>query len=158
MPAVVYVHGMASSSRASRCCMSTGRLRCALECDWRVTPRASPGSLATPGFCRDLFVRRGALGVGDPWLTAEDATEFDRELLLAWWQAAETDPDVVDPGARILVRAPGGVQAGRWALTSSGVLKLVDRVMLFDVYQVHRYLTEPQLRQAISGADDGYGS
>ena len=102
-------------------------------------------------FYGDVFRPAGRrLAVGDPWLTAADATEFDREMLAAWWRgAAESDPRVVDPGARTLARTPGGVQAALRALSGSAFFAaLADRVMLFDLQQVRRYMTDPQVRQA----------
>ena len=87
--------------------------------------------------------------MGDPWLTAADATEFDQELLAAWWRgAAESDPRVVHPDARTLARTPGGVQAALRALSGSAFFAgLADRVMLFDLQQVRRYMTDPQVRR-----------
>jgi hypothetical protein len=102
-------------------------------------------------FYGDVFRPAGRrLAVGDPWLTAADATEFDQELLAAWWRgAAEYDPRVVDPGARTLARAPAGVQAALRALSGSAFFAgLADRVMLFDLQQVRLYMTDPQVRQA----------
>ena len=102
-------------------------------------------------FYGDVFRPTGRrLAVGDPWLTAADATEFDRELLAAWWRgAAESDPRVVDPDARSLARTPGGVQAALRALSGSAFFAgLADRVMLFDLRQVRGYLTDPQVREA----------
>ena len=88
--------------------------------------------------------------MGDPWLTAADAAEFDQELLAAWWRgAAESDPRVVDPGARTLARTPGGVQAALRALSGSVFFAgLADRAMLFDLQQVRRYMTDSRVRQA----------
>jgi hypothetical protein len=103
-------------------------------------------------FYGDVFRPLGRrLAVGDPWLTAADATEFDQELLAEWWRgAAETDPRVVAPGARTLARTPGGVQAALRALSGSAFFAgLADRVMLFDLQQVRRYLTDLQVRQAV---------
>jgi pimeloyl-ACP methyl ester carboxylesterase len=102
-------------------------------------------------FYGDVFRPAGRrLAVGDPWLTATDATEFDQELLTAWWQgAAESDPRVVHPDARTLARTPGGVQAGLRALSGSAFFAgLADRVMLFDLQQVRRYMTDLQVRRA----------
>jgi pimeloyl-ACP methyl ester carboxylesterase len=99
----------------------------------------------------DLFRPPGRpLGVGDPWFTAADATDYDRELLLAWWQeAADTDPNVIDPGARTLIRTPSSVQVALRALSGSRFFAgLADRGLLFDLQQVRRYLTEPELRAA----------
>lgn len=103
-------------------------------------------------FYADLFRPAGRrLGVGDPWLTAADATEFDQELLAAWWQAAaESDPRVIHPDARTLARVPGGVQAALRALSGSAFFAgLAERVMLFDLQQVRRYMTDPEVRQAV---------
>ena len=102
-------------------------------------------------FYGDVFRPAGRrLAVGDPWLTAADATEFDRELLAAWWRgAAESDPRVVHPDARALARTPGGVQAALRALSGSAFFAgLADRAMLFDLQQVRRYMTDPQVRRA----------
>ena len=103
-------------------------------------------------FYGDLFRPAGRrLAVGDPWLTAADATEFDQELLAAWWRgAADSDPRVVHPDARTLARTPGSVQAALRALSGSAFFAgLADRVMLFDLQQVRRYMTDPQVRQAV---------
>ena len=103
-------------------------------------------------FYGDLFRPAGRLlGVGDPWLTAADATEFDRDLLMAWWRgAAESDPGVIDPDARSLVRVPGSVQAGLRALSGSAFFAgLAERAMLFDLQQVRRYMTDPVVRAAV---------
>jgi hypothetical protein len=103
-------------------------------------------------FYGDVFRPAGRrLAVGDPWLTAADATEFDQELLAAWWRgAAESDPRVVDLGARTLARTPGGVQVALRALSGSVFFAgLADRVMLFDLQQVRRYMTDLQVRQAV---------
>jgi pimeloyl-ACP methyl ester carboxylesterase len=102
-------------------------------------------------FYGDLFRPAGRmLAVGDPWLKAADATEFDQELLLAWWRAAaESDPRVVHPDARTLARTPGSVQAALRALSRSAFFAgLAERAMLFDLQQVRRYMTDPEVRQA----------
>jgi hypothetical protein len=103
-------------------------------------------------FYGDVFRPAGRrLGAGDPWLTAADATEFDRELLAAWWHgAAESDPRVVHPDARTLARTPGGVQAALRALSGSAFFAgLAERVVLFDLQQVRRYMTDPGVRRAV---------
>jgi hypothetical protein len=102
-------------------------------------------------FYGDLFRPAGRmLAVGDPWLRAADATEFDQELLLAWWRAAaESDPRVVHPDSRTLARTPGSVQAALRALSGSAFFaRLAERAMLFDLQQVRRYMTDPEVRQA----------
>ncbi len=105
-------------------------------------------------FYGDVFRAAGRrLAVGDPWLRAADATEFDQELLAAWWLgAADSDPQVVDPEARALARTSCGVQAALRALSGSAFFAgLADRVMLFDLQQVRRYMTDPQVRAAALG-------
>lgn len=103
-------------------------------------------------FYGDLFRPAGRmLGVGDPWLRATDATEFDRALLATWWRAAaESDPEVVDPDAKTLLRTPTSVQAALRALSGSRFFTgLAERAMLFDLQQVRRYITEPEVRHAV---------
>jgi hypothetical protein len=103
-------------------------------------------------FYGDLFRPAGRLlGVGDPWLRAADTTDFDQELLTAWWrEAAESDPAVIHPDARTLVRTPSGVQAALRALSASVFFAgLADRAMLFDLQQVRRYVTDREIRRAV---------
>jgi pimeloyl-ACP methyl ester carboxylesterase len=103
-------------------------------------------------FYGDLFRPSGdSLGVGDPWLTADDATEYERDLLLAWWQAAaEVEPQVIDPDANTLARFPRSVQAGLRALSGSAFFAgIAERALLFDLRQFRRYLTESQTREAV---------
>jgi pimeloyl-ACP methyl ester carboxylesterase len=102
-------------------------------------------------FYGDLFRPTGRrLGVGDPWLTPADATEFDQQMLAAWWRAAaESDQRVIHPDARTLARTPGAVQAGLRTLSGSAFFAgLAERAMLFDLQQVRRYMTDPGVRQA----------
>lgn len=102
-------------------------------------------------FYGDLFRPAGRrLDAGDPWLTAADATEFDQELLAAWWRgAAESDSRVIHPDARTLARTPGSVQAALRALSGSAFFAgLAERAMLFDLQQVRRYMTDPEVRRA----------
>ena len=103
-------------------------------------------------FYGDVFRPAGQrLAVGDPWLTAGDAAQFDQELLMAWWQgAAKFDPRVIHPEARTLARTAGSVQAALRALSGSAFFAgLAARAMLFDLQQVRRYMTDPQVRQAV---------
>jgi pimeloyl-ACP methyl ester carboxylesterase len=103
-------------------------------------------------FYGDLFRPAGRrLGIGDPWLTAADATEFDQELLMAWWRgAAESDSRVIHPDTRTLARTPGTVQAALRALSGSAFFaSLAQRALLFDLQQVRRYMTDPEVRLAV---------
>lgn len=110
------------------------------------------GAAVSCAFYGDLFRPPGRpLAVGDPWLTADDATDYDADLLLWWWrEAAATDQAVIAPDARTLARVPGGVQAALRALSSARFFAgVAERAMLFDVAQVRRYFTEPWLRAAV---------
>ena len=92
------------------------------------------------------------LGPEVPVLTAADVTEgFDADLLALWWaEAAQVDPAVIDPDARVLARTPGVVQAGLRALLGSKYFAgLALRALVFDLHQVRRYLTEPSVRDAV---------
>ena len=103
-------------------------------------------------FYGDVFRPPGRrLGVGDPRLSADDLTEFERELLMAWWQgAAEADRGVVAPDARTLARVPGSVQAGLRALSGSRFFVGVpERALLLDLRQVRLYLGDDDVRTAV---------
>ncbi|MEU0247329.1 hypothetical protein ABZ192_23965 [Streptomyces sp. NPDC006235] len=113
----------------------------------------------TMAFYGDLFRPPGEfLAVGDPPYIAADVAEgFEQELLLAWWQeAAASDPAVVPPGADTLVSTPRSVQAALRALSGSRFFAGVTlRAMVFDLKQVHAYLTDPDLRaQALARVAD----
>jgi hypothetical protein len=106
------------------------------------------------GFYGDLFRPPGQrLDVGDPPLTAKDVRDWlESDLLTAWWaEAARVDPAVVPPEAPdTLARTPGSVQAGLRALSRSRFFSGVAlRAMVSDLRQVRRYLTEPELRDAV---------
>lgn len=105
----------------------------------------------TMAFYGDLFRPAGRyLDAGDPPYTAADVEPgFEQELLLAWWQAAaDSDPTVVPPRqAGTLVATPGAAQAALRALSGYRFFAgLALRAMVFDLKQVHRYLTDPDLR------------
>ncbi|MEV5896700.1 hypothetical protein [Nonomuraea fuscirosea] len=121
------------------------------------------GELAM-AFYGDLFRPPGeTLVVGDPLYSAADVEEgLETELLLAWWQAAaEVEPEVVPPGGDTLARTPRSVQAALRALSASRFFAdLALRALVFDLKQVRRYLTDPDLRwqardrvMALIGAD-----
>lgn len=103
-------------------------------------------------FYGDLFREQGrALSVGDPWLTTEDLTEFEVDLLLELWRAAaESDPAVIHPEARTLLRTPRSAQAALRALSGSRFFAgLADRALLFDLRQVRLYLTDLTIRNSV---------
>lgn len=102
-------------------------------------------------FYGDLFRPAGQmLAVGDPPYTSDDVAQgLEQELLFAWWRAAaETDPNIVPPGADTLASTPRSVQAALRALSGSRFFAgLALRSMVFDLKQVHRYLIDPGLRR-----------
>ncbi|MET9446746.1 alpha/beta hydrolase [Streptomyces cinerochromogenes] len=84
-----------------------------------------------------------------PYTAADVEPGFEQELLLAWWQAAaDADPAVVPPRqAGTLVATPGAAQAALHALSGCRFFAgLALRAMVFDLKQVHRYLTDPDRR------------
>jgi len=87
-----------------------------------------------------------------PPLTADDVAEgFDQELLAVWWaEAARVDEQVIAPDVQSLARTPRSVQAALRALSGSRFFSgLALRAMVFDLHQLRRYLTEPDLRARI---------
>lgn len=102
-------------------------------------------------FYGDLFRPPGRpLGVGDPFLTAADATDDEAELLALWWrEAARVDDHVPSPDAKPL-STPQAVQRALNALSRSRVLAgVAERALLFDLRQVRLYMGDPQVRMAV---------
>jgi hypothetical protein len=103
-------------------------------------------------FYGDLFRPPGeTLAVGDPRYSAADVdSDFEQDLLLAWWQeAASVDDAVAAPDSDTLVRVPGSVQAGLRQLSRSKFFAgIALRAMMSDLKQVRRYLHDPDLRAA----------
>ncbi len=103
-------------------------------------------------FYGDLFRPLGQpLAVGDPYYRSGDVEPgLETRLLLEWWTAAAAaEPQVVAPGADTLAHTPGSVQAALGALSHSKFFGgLTLRTLVFDLKQVRRYLTYPELRAA----------
>ncbi|MCD7441833.1 hypothetical protein K4B79_26860 [Streptomyces lincolnensis] len=101
----------------------------------------------------DLFRPPGrTLAFGDPPLDATDVGEgFETELLFALWEeAARTDPGVMPPDARTLVRTPRTVQRALDALGQSRFFaSLALRALVLDLKQVRAYLHDPAVHAAV---------
>lgn len=156
MPRVVCVHGVAQQHKGED--VLWREWQPALRDGLRRAGVAGQAALETLeaedvvcAFYGDLFRPPGRpLNVGDPWLTAADATEYDAQLLLAWWRgAAEADSSVIGPDERVLAATPRSVQAALRALSRSRFFAgVADRALLFNLAQVRRYLTEAEVRDA----------
>jgi hypothetical protein len=92
------------------------------------------------------------LGSDPPYDASDVEPGFEQELLLAWWdEAARLDPRVPPPDARTLARTPRSAQAALNALSGSVFFTgLAERLMVSNLRQVRRYLTEPELRKKIT--------
>lgn len=104
-------------------------------------------------FYGDLFRPRERVLGGEPPYRADDVEPgLEQELLMAWWEeAARTDPGVPEPDARTMARTPRSVQAALHALSGSAFFTgLAERLMVSNLRQVRRYLTDPELRQEIT--------
>ncbi|WP_331766964.1 hypothetical protein [Embleya sp. NBC_00896] len=115
-------------------------------------PHPDPDDIAM-AFYGDLFLPPGGTpSAGDECYTATDIEDgFESELLLAWWvAAAQVEPQVIAPSATgTLNRTPAVVQAALLALSRSRFFTgLAERVLIADLKQVRRYLTDPALRAA----------
>lgn len=114
-------------------------------------------------FYGDLYAERGTRGVTGalpPWDETDVEDGLEAELLAAWWaQAARVDPAVPGPEEED-TRGLTGYGASRLLLSqrvrealdalcgSRFFGKVSDRLLIFALKQVRRYLTEPELRQA----------
>ncbi|MGY1501308.1 alpha/beta hydrolase [Streptomyces sp. QTS52] len=155
MARVVGVHGIGQQQSGGR----------QLAKDWGpavqdgLTAAGAPGMLAdgdmTVAFYGDLFLPPGQqLSGGEAYLTAADVESgLEQELLALWWAAAAEEPQVVGPDAAdTLGGVPGSVQAGLRALSQSRFFaRVAERMLVADLRQVRRYLSDPVLRAAARG-------
>lgn len=154
MSRVVLVHGIGQHYKGEDTLLNTW---CPALTDGLTRTSLQPGLVreqVAMAFYGDLFRPPGRyLAAGDPPFTSNDVEEgFEAELLMAWWEgAATTDDRVVPPtaAATTLVRAPRSVQTALRALNNSTFFSgLALRSLIFDLKQVHSYLTDSHLRQA----------
>ncbi|OXM56451.1 antibiotic ABC transporter ATP-binding protein [Amycolatopsis thailandensis] len=154
------VHGVGQEFRGPELmCQSVGP---ALRDGVRLSggPALSAGDVACV-FYGDVFFEPGSrTGDVPPWDEFDVETGFEAELLEAWWEyAASVDPAVAGPdeqGTRgavgyalsrpLLIRR---VRAALNALTGLPFFeKVSDRMLVFALKQVRRYMTEPSVRVA----------
>jgi hypothetical protein len=100
-------------------------------------------------FYGDLFRKKGTRAAGPPPLTATDVrSEWERDLLVAMWQAAATtDANVSKPDAKVRARTPEIVQrALNNLLKSSFFAGVAERGLIWDLKQVAAYLNDDDRR------------
>lgn len=152
MARVVMVHGIGQQHKGEHTLLTTWypALRDGLA-RTQTGPAPSREDVAV-GFYGDLFRPPGRrLAAGDPPYTHKDVAEgLETDLLMAWWEAAaQVDNRVVPPTATTLARSPRSVQKALRALYNSVFFSgLLQRALIFDLKQVSRYLSEPDLRHA----------
>ncbi|MGV9455128.1 hypothetical protein [Streptomyces sp. NPDC003635] len=148
MTRVVLVHGIAQQYKGAETLLT----------DWFPALRDGMAPLGitrddvTMAFYGDLFRPVGHRASGDPELDATDVQEgLERELLLAWWQAAaEVESRVAGPGVAARGRTPYVLQRALDALSHSSFFSGVgERLMIRDARHVRRYFTEPAVRAAV---------
>ncbi|GAB2991875.1 lipase family protein [Saccharothrix stipae] len=161
MASVVCVHGIGQQSLGERSLLTSWE-PALLDGITRYAATVSGESAVHPGgvvpslamaFYGDVFRPGGSLlGVGDPMLGPGDvAPGLEQELLAAWWAAAaEADERVAPPDGDTLASTPGWVQRALTQLSNSRFFADVAlRALVFDLKQVARYLTEPEVRAAV---------
>jgi pimeloyl-ACP methyl ester carboxylesterase len=86
--------------------------------------------------------------------TADDLTDIDYDLLMAWWdEASIRDPQVIGPATRSMVRTPASIRTALRVMSGSRFFAgLSDRLMIGNLVQVRRYFTEPDIRAAARAA------
>ena len=121
-------------------------------------PRLTPEDVAC-AFYGNLFFKEGMRSVAlPPWDESDVNEALEVELLEAWWeQAAQIDQGVVPPdapGSRGLVSFSASrillverVRAALDALSGSRFFaKVSERLLIFALQQVRRYMSEPELK------------
>ncbi|MGC0329868.1 pimeloyl-ACP methyl ester carboxylesterase [Streptomyces sp. SAI-170] len=112
-------------------------------------------------FYGDLYFEPGTRSIDlPPWDETDVEDDMEAELLAAWWEtAARIDPGVPapdEPGTRgIGAFAVSRALRYTWVRTALDALaasaffgRVSDRMLIFALRQVRRYLTEPELRAA----------
>jgi hypothetical protein len=149
MARVVMVHGIGQQFEGGRLlCRDWERaVQDGLERAGYVNPDAVDVACA---FYGDLFRPAGKAGAPlPPYGPANVDTDFEQELLLAWWEhAAELEPDrVPGPKTQTKLSTPLVVQRALNALSQSRFFAgVAPRAMIFNLKQVRRYLDEPTVR------------
>jgi hypothetical protein len=123
-------------------------------------PRLDASDVAC-AFYGNLYLEPGTRNHGlPPWDESDVDDGIESELLDAWWQhAARIDSGMAGPddaGSRGVIGFGASrallshrVRAALDALSGSQFFgKVSDRLLIFALKQVRRYLTEPELRQA----------
>ncbi|MER5938431.1 antibiotic ABC transporter ATP-binding protein [Streptomyces sp. NPDC001928] len=124
-------------------------------------PRLEPQEVAC-AFYGNLYFEEGTRSLDiPPWDETDVDEGLEVELLEAWWeQGARVDPEVLGPDAAGS-RGPVGFGASRLLLServraaldalsgSSFFAKVSDRLLIFALKQVRRYMTEPDLRHRV---------
>ncbi|MEU2036874.1 hypothetical protein [Nocardia amamiensis] len=152
MARVVFVHGIGAQTSGGS--SMTGPWLRAMN-DGLALTGAGPVSESEVGFAfyGNLFRPPGEwLSMDVPFYDAADVDAGEeQDLLVAWWRAAAAvDPEVTVPGTDSLVAVPGAVQQGLYQLSRSRFFAgVAERVMIWNLKQVHRYFTEPVLRHQI---------
>jgi hypothetical protein len=100
------------------------------------------------GFYGDLF-RRPGTRTGIPNYTAEDVdSEFEHDLLRAWWEAASGyEAQVTGPDAATRGRTPRIAQRALDALSHSRFFAgMAEHALIADLKQVRTYLADRRIR------------
>jgi hypothetical protein len=113
-----------------------------------------------------LFRPPGRRSANVPQLSAQDVEDgWEQELLVAWWREAAAlsqanrsdndplgeDPSIQEPEFQGRGRTPAIVQRALRQLAKSRFFKAVghERVLIFGLKQVRRFLHDPEMKQAI---------
>ena len=105
----------------------------------------------TCAFYGDVFRPPGKSGSNPPYDASDVCNSAERDLLELWWQeAAHIDPAVRQPDAPTKLGVPSLVQRALDALSQSRFFAgIAERALIFDLKQVHRYLSEPETRRRV---------
>ncbi|MFF4018075.1 antibiotic ABC transporter ATP-binding protein [Streptomyces sp. NPDC001843] len=121
-------------------------------------PHLRPEDVAC-AFYGNLYFEAGTRSLDlPPWDETDVEDGLEAELLEAWWeQAAQVEPEILGPDATGTRGAVGfgasrlllseRVRAALDALSASRFFaKVSDRLLIFALKQVRRYMTDPELR------------
>jgi hypothetical protein len=150
MTRVVLVHGIGQQLKGPRTLLEEWY---PAMCDglWVAGSKLAPEETLV-AFYGDIFRSRVGRSLGGPVLDASDITDpVEIKWLQSWWEeAARCDPAVSGPTDASRIRTPYQIQRALDALSHSAFFAgLSEHLMISSVRQVRRYLSEPQIRQAV---------
>jgi hypothetical protein len=153
MAQIVVVHGVGQQLGGEH--MLHDKLFSALEDGLaRAGVQVAPDEVAFPFYGYLFRPAAEVLGFEELLDASDVSTEYELDLLRAWWsRASATDERVIPPGEETLARSPRWAQGALLALSRSAFFSgLAERALVGDLKQVQAYFADQAVRTAARDA------